>query len=613
MHLDTTSQAYGKASAAAREALAAWSTSPPQRRGATVAARIVVEQLAAALGEAAGLNSEDDDLASFLRRLSRSGHLPRDLFGKLDELREAGNRAAHEVNLQDSTSERAHRALLDVLKELPAQFAPRTHSVTVGSSVSPQVVRSSSPVALSTAQRGIVVAGRERQAAMFGFVRSIATLGVAVAALWLLFSRGPSMISAMFPPKAPELPPAPVATSLPSLVSYKVSADAGTAQVRATPASDGVLVAEIAAPAVVTGEKVIDVAGVRWIGVRLEDGQVGWIQSTLLVMAETRIDAVRIARAPEGAPLEYSPEHDFFGTSVPIAINFDFRDASPGLSSVVVALDPNTSTPNCSLQLDRVRGDATCRMGELPPGTYRADVKVNDRVVQSETFNVFAATGATSSPSFDCSVSRFWAQRMTCSDEALVQADLALASNLTGLTNLNLAEGSQKLVNRSVASWATLRENCRTADDPRDCLLSQYQQNVATIQGWMSQMEADRARQAAASDPAAAQASYRTRASVARPPVLISGTGGSAADRYPERAMRRGSQGRAVVRLSVDPYGRIGSCSVSQSSGDADLDRETCRLASRRLKFSPALNERGEAVYGEAPYAVTWRLADSGQ
>ena len=67
---------------------------------------------------------------------------------------------------------------------------------------------------------------------------------------------------------------------------------------------------------------------------------------------------------------------------------------------------------------------------------------------------------------------------------------------------------------------------------------------------------------------------------------------------YP-RAGRDARIGNAVtIELRVGTDGRVRDCRVIASSGDAEADRITCRLATERFRFRPRLDPAGEPVEG---------------
>jgi protein TonB len=82
-------------------------------------------------------------------------------------------------------------------------------------------------------------------------------------------------------------------------------------------------------------------------------------------------------------------------------------------------------------------------------------------------------------------------------------------------------------------------------------------------------------------------------------PVKLSG---DLTERDYDRAGRAKRLGTAViVVLTVGADGRVSACRVHQPSGDPDADAVTCRLATERFRFRPALDADGnpiESVFG---------------
>ncbi|MBB4153517.1 TonB family protein [Sphingomonas jinjuensis] len=71
---------------------------------------------------------------------------------------------------------------------------------------------------------------------------------------------------------------------------------------------------------------------------------------------------------------------------------------------------------------------------------------------------------------------------------------------------------------------------------------------------------------------------------------------------YPPAALRADAQGRTVALLGISPQGRVTDCSIEGSSGNSDLDAETCQIATQRMRFQPARDEK------KRPVASTYRL-----
>jgi protein TonB len=67
------------------------------------------------------------------------------------------------------------------------------------------------------------------------------------------------------------------------------------------------------------------------------------------------------------------------------------------------------------------------------------------------------------------------------------------------------------------------------------------------------------------------------------------------------------AQGSAGLAVGVNTSGRVDSCRVEHSSGDAVIDAGLCPLVSARLRFDPARNARGQPIPYFTHYLATWR------
>jgi protein TonB len=65
---------------------------------------------------------------------------------------------------------------------------------------------------------------------------------------------------------------------------------------------------------------------------------------------------------------------------------------------------------------------------------------------------------------------------------------------------------------------------------------------------------------------------------------------------YPRAAKRARAAGTVLVRYTVNTDGRVTGCTITQSSGNADLDNVTCRLIERRFRYEPARDAQGRPV-----------------
>ena len=75
---------------------------------------------------------------------------------------------------------------------------------------------------------------------------------------------------------------------------------------------------------------------------------------------------------------------------------------------------------------------------------------------------------------------------------------------------------------------------------------------------------------------------------------------------YPEAAARRGAQGRAIALAAVDPSGRTSSCKVVLSSGDPDLDHQTCAMTMGKARAPRA--SKGYNTMRWLVVPVNWAL-----
>ncbi len=76
---------------------------------------------------------------------------------------------------------------------------------------------------------------------------------------------------------------------------------------------------------------------------------------------------------------------------------------------------------------------------------------------------------------------------------------------------------------------------------------------------------------------------------------------------YPREVTRRWPRGaRVFVRFQIDVAGRPFNCNVDRSSGDPGVDQWTCSLVLSKIRFRPALDDRGRPTitwfgYAQAP------------
>jgi protein TonB len=77
---------------------------------------------------------------------------------------------------------------------------------------------------------------------------------------------------------------------------------------------------------------------------------------------------------------------------------------------------------------------------------------------------------------------------------------------------------------------------------------------------------------------------------------------------YRSLAGGRLPQGRAMVSLRVQTDGLPSNCRIARTSGDQTVDAGLCPLIMQRLRFRPALDDRGRPIPYQLEYVATWAL-----
>jgi TonB family protein len=83
-------------------------------------------------------------------------------------------------------------------------------------------------------------------------------------------------------------------------------------------------------------------------------------------------------------------------------------------------------------------------------------------------------------------------------------------------------------------------------------------------------------------------------------------------DDYPSSALREEREGTSGFSLAVGADGRVLSCSITASSGSADLDAATCANITKRARFYPATDKKGRPILASYANRVTWRIPQDG-
>lgn len=98
----------------------------------------------------------------------------------------------------------------------------------------------------------------------------------------------------------------------------------------------------------------------------------------------------------------------------------------------------------------------------------------------------------------------------------------------------------------------------------------------------------------------------KKRASLRQLPRLGGGEPWITHEDYPMTAVRNGISGEVVVRIAVGADGRVSGCDVVVSSGSAELDSTTCRLARARARLEPAIGADGAPTSADMITTVRW-------
>jgi protein TonB len=82
-------------------------------------------------------------------------------------------------------------------------------------------------------------------------------------------------------------------------------------------------------------------------------------------------------------------------------------------------------------------------------------------------------------------------------------------------------------------------------------------------------------------------------------------------DDYPSDALAAEAQGTTRIKWDIGLTGRVENCQVVSSSGNSSLDRAACAAATRRGRYTPALDASGKPIkqFGISR-GVSWRLPE---
>ena len=108
--------------------------------------------------------------------------------------------------------------------------------------------------------------------------------------------------------------------------------------------------------------------------------------------------------------------------------------------------------------------------------------------------------------------------------------------------------------------------------------------------------------------PSVMLATASVTAQAAPPTVKQSQNGEFMTKYYPHDALTRGEQGRVAFELTADREGKLTSCVVTQSSGHATLDRETCDFLTSYARLKAGRDAAGRTVSTTTQGYINWQL-----
>lgn len=77
---------------------------------------------------------------------------------------------------------------------------------------------------------------------------------------------------------------------------------------------------------------------------------------------------------------------------------------------------------------------------------------------------------------------------------------------------------------------------------------------------------------------------------------------------FPQKALAEQRQGKVTIELAVSAAGTVEGCTVIESSTHEDIDAASCKKASERAKFQPALDFAGQPTAGRVQTELNWRI-----
>ena len=79
---------------------------------------------------------------------------------------------------------------------------------------------------------------------------------------------------------------------------------------------------------------------------------------------------------------------------------------------------------------------------------------------------------------------------------------------------------------------------------------------------------------------------------------------------YPNAALYGGHQGTTGFRVTISAAGFPIGCEITDTSGWAELDGETCSIVFKRARFIPATDKTGQTTVGTWASRIRWTLPE---
>lgn len=81
---------------------------------------------------------------------------------------------------------------------------------------------------------------------------------------------------------------------------------------------------------------------------------------------------------------------------------------------------------------------------------------------------------------------------------------------------------------------------------------------------------------------------------------------------YPRAALKAGIGGTVRLSFVVGIDGRVSECTVTASSGNAELDETTCRLIRQRIRYQPSTDRAGRPIPDVVTGEHVWTVYEGG-